>query len=146
MNNGLDGFTLDQTYYVTLKQSRERNNARHGLSIVTGTRYVQVVENVMKGNGFDSDVGCNMVAQNNQQLGTKHIRYSYNRLVNGRDAGFCFDNVSDVVVSRSIVQNNGDESFRYYISNTIDVNVDSTTCKKGSGHKVWSRNGAEFEL
>ncbi len=146
VNNGLDGFTLDQTYYVTLKQSWAKNNDRHGLNIVTGTRYVQVVENVMKGNGFDSGVGCNMMAQNNQQFGTKHIRYSYNRLVNARKAGYCFDDVSDVVVRRSIVENDYVESFCYYFSNTTDLNVDSTTCRKGTGHKVWSRNGAEFEL
>ena len=146
VNNGLDGFTLDQTYFVTLKRSWAYNNARHGLNIVTGSNYVRVTLNVMKDNGFDSGVGCNMMAQNNQELGTKNLEFSYNRLFNARKAGFCFSDVSDVRVSNSLVENEDRRSYCYYFSKTQNVNIDSTKCQRGKGHKVWSTNGAQFEL
>lgn len=65
-NNGLDGFALDQTVYVGMHDFLGVNNNRHGTNVVADTRYCRLSRNRMRNNGFNSGVGCNMMAQNNQ--------------------------------------------------------------------------------
>lgn len=127
-NNGLDGFTLDQTYYVALHDSLAENNARHGTNVVTGTRNCLIANNVMRNNGFRSEVGCNMMAQNNQNYGTNHIRFVRNRLFDARKSAFCFNDVPKIGVERNSMKNEYRRAWCYHIVKTTSLFVRTTKC------------------
>ncbi len=88
-NNGLDGFTLDQTFYIGIKGAVAAENGRHSNNIATCSRYVVAAKNVMRGNGFDSDVGCGMMAQNKQNFGTFGAKFIENSVRDSRKSGLC---------------------------------------------------------
>lgn len=51
IENGMDGITIDQTMYALIRNSSSIKNARHGINIVTGTRYLKAFGNILKDNG-----------------------------------------------------------------------------------------------
>lgn len=138
-NNGLDGFTLDQTFYVGMTGCLSEKNDRHGTNIVTGTRYAVISRNVMRNNGFPSKVGCGIMSQNNQGFGTIGIRLVNNVVINSRKASLCFNGVKSVVVSGNRVSNSNNKAFCYYVDQSRGVAFRSNTCKP-------SRPGAILRL
>ncbi len=147
-NNGLDGFTLDQTVYVSLRNSLGVGNYRHGVNIVTGSRYVKIVGNTMRNNGFVSKVGCNMMGQNNQNYKTRHLSFLRNTLINARKGGFCFNDVSGVGIERNVISNSYTRSFCYYFVKTTRLYVRNTVCRASRGGKgtVRAREGAKYSF
>jgi len=88
--NGKDGFTIDQYYYVSMLNSVAINNDRHGINIVSGSRYVLVKGNLVKDNAM-----CSLVMQNNE-FGTHSVRFVDNVGVGHGLAGICIRNSYDV--------------------------------------------------
>lgn len=72
-NNGLDGFTIDQTIRATLVNCFSKGNDRHGFNIVTGTQLAAFTNCAAVDNGYKSGVGFGFVAQNNHFKGTGRL-------------------------------------------------------------------------
>ena len=128
-NNSLDGFTLDQTVYVSLLNSETKANSRHGVNIVTGTRYCRIHNVLSSDNGFDSRIGCNMMVQNNQAFGTRHVHVARSTLYNAKKAGMCMNNVTDVAFDRNTVDNPQNFGFCYHLVSTRGATLRASTCK-----------------
>ncbi len=73
--NGLDGFTIDQTVHASITRGISTANDRHGYNIVTGTQLAVFANNRAVNNGFGTRVGFGIVAQNNENFGTKSITF-----------------------------------------------------------------------
>lgn len=131
-NNRLDGYTIDQTYFGSLLSSVAQNNGRHGVNVVTGSRYTIVRGNTFSSNGAESGVGGGMVAQNNvESLETFGVRFEKNNVFNSTRAGVILE-VKDAVVSKNKITNalyaSGAQCFRLTGTSASDVLLDSNTC------------------
>lgn len=90
--NGKDGYTIDQYYYVSMLNSVAIHNDRHGINVVSGSRYVLV-----KGNKIGKNTYCCLVAQNNE-FGTGSVLFKNNECIDYPLAGVCLRGVFDVDV------------------------------------------------
>lgn len=127
-NNSLDGFTLDQTLYVGLLNSVARDNYRHGVNVVTGTRYCRIHRVLSRDNGFDSGIGCNIMLQNNQFFNTSHVYVTRSKLYNGRKAGMCMNDVDNVAFERNSIHNPKNLGFCYHFVSTDNIALRTSTC------------------
>ncbi len=93
--NGKDGYTIDQYYYVSLLNSVAVDNDRHGINVVSGSRYV-----LIKGNRVRGHSGCGLTVQNNE-FGTRSTRFMENILEDYGLAGICIRGVHDVQAVRN---------------------------------------------
>lgn len=130
-NNGLDGFTLDQSVYVGLRNSVGVNNFRHGTNIVTGTRYCRLTNNIMRSNGFKTPrgVGCNIMAQNNHFKGTKHLSFVGNLLDNPSRSGFCFKEVHHIGIERNKIDVKEPKAYCYHVQGVTALKLRGNACK-----------------
>ena len=145
-DNALDGFTLDQTLYVALLNSVTVSNARHGVNLVTGTRYCRVYNTTARDNGFESRVGCNMMAQDNQNFGTRHVHFVRNSLVNGMKAGLCVNNVRDVAYERNVVDNPKNVGFCYHLVKSRATTLRASSCNAVKKTRVLRTHGAKYRF
>jgi hypothetical protein len=104
--NDWDGFTIDQTFNVTIYNSISNNNGRHGFNIVTGTKYGLLYNNYANYNGFYyySGSGCGFMVQNNQLYGTSDVTLINNYANNSKKAGFCINDVSNIAISYNNIE------------------------------------------
>ena len=124
--NGKDGFTIDQYYYVSMLNSVAKDNLRHGINVVSGSRYVLVKGNLIDGNRF-----CSLVAQNNE-FGTGYVLFSSNHCRAYPLAGICLRGVFDVDVLNNYFSSqvrNGVPAF--YLHNTWKVQLVRNSWIKG---------------
>lgn len=137
-NNGLDGFTLDQSVYVGLRNSVGVNNYRHGTNIVTGTRYCRLTNNIMRNNGFKSagSVGCNIMAQNNHLKDTMHLSFVGNLLANPSKSGFCFKEVHHIGVERNRIDVKEPRAYCYHVDAITNLKLRGNACKATSSRRV----------
>eukprot|EP00171_Calliarthron_tuberculosum_P015161 IDg15161t1 len=104
--NGLDGFTLDQTKHISLLDSIARRNARHGVNIVTGSANVLVRRVSATLNGAadvgDHTVGCGIIAQNNdKELQTRDCIIDDSIVAESPRGGICLSDVINVTISNT---------------------------------------------
>ena len=108
--NDWDGYTIDQSANVLLRNNVAYNNGRHGYNIVTGTYNITIENNSAYGNGFyyyAGNPGCGIAVQNNLQFGTHTVIVRNNTFVHSEDAGICMADIKNVaVVNNVIVRNN----------------------------------------
>lgn len=102
--NGLDGFTIDQYFYVSILRCTGNDNDRHGVNVITGSRVVLVKDCVFRANGRVSGKGFGVVVQNNDtrgKFGTKSCRVVDNRVEECTRGAVCLRDVADVQVMRN---------------------------------------------
>jgi len=108
--NDWDGYTIDQSANVLLRNNIAYNNGRHGFNIVTGTYNILIENNTAYGNGYyyyTGDEGCGIAVQNNMKYGTHNVTLKNNTFIHSKDAGICVNDVYNVVVANNtIVRNN----------------------------------------
>jgi parallel beta-helix repeat protein len=91
-DNAWDGVTIDKTLNTVIKQNTIRNNGRHGINIVTGSKYVVIDQNTVLDNGwyyFTGSKGCGITMQNNELLGTAYIEAKNNIVTNSSSSSIC---------------------------------------------------------
>jgi parallel beta-helix repeat protein len=99
--NDWDGFTIDQSTNVVLKNNLAVSNGRHGYNIVTGTYDILIENNTAIDNGYyyyHQTAGCGLMVQNNLQYNTRLVVVRNNTLTNSKDSGICINDVKDIVV------------------------------------------------
>jgi parallel beta-helix repeat protein len=130
VNNGWDGFTLDQTFNIVTKNNTALNNGRHGFNIVTGSRNVLIENNFANGNGFlyhEGNIsGCGIAIQNNMDFGTGNVTIRNNYFLNSKKAGVCTQDVYNITVKGNTVENS---KSCMMISNTTNIWIEGNTCK-----------------
>lgn len=121
-DNGWDGYTLDKLKNSVFTHNLAKDNGRHGINIVTGTRRLIVSNNQVIGNGnfyvpeFEKDLGCGIEisaddvgdgcgikVQNNQGFRTSEITITNNFIEASDKEGICLNNVHSVIVSNNQV-------------------------------------------
>ena len=105
-NNAWDGFTIDQSIEVLLRNNTSVGNGRHGYNIVTGTKNITIVNNTASGNGFwyySGSKGCGMMIQNNLDYDTRGAVIVNNTIINSSDAGVCMNEVDDLTVTNNYI-------------------------------------------
>lgn len=105
-NNAWDGFTIDQSIEVLLRNNTSVGNGRHGYNIVTGTKNITLLNNTASGNGFwyhTGSRGCGMMIQNNLDYDTRGVTVIGNTIINSNDAGVCMNEVDDLVVTNNYI-------------------------------------------
>lgn len=96
-NNGYDGYTIDQSRNVILRNNTARYNARHGFNIVTGTTNLTMTLNTAADNGhWFSSRGCGIMIQNNNYYGTSRVSVFNSTITNSSDAGICMTDVTQM--------------------------------------------------
>eukprot|EP00171_Calliarthron_tuberculosum_P009901 IDg9901t1 len=149
--NGLDGFTIDQYFYVSVLRCVGEWNDRHGINIITGSRVVLVKDCVFRANGGASGNGFGMVAQNNDtrgKFGTRSCRFVSNKVENCFRGAVCLRDVSDITV-----KNNNFEHYNcardfvvYEMNQTKKVIIRENTVAGNAPREVKSSNNAEYNL
>jgi parallel beta-helix repeat protein len=134
-NNDWDGFTIDQTTSVLLKNNKAYNNGRHGFNIVTGSYNIEIINNIAYSNGFYfylGDAGCGLAIQNNLNYNTRNISVINNIFQDNTDAGICVRDVSGIKLIDNTISNVNytDVNPRQCIeiSRSIDVVEKSNKC------------------
>lgn len=100
--NDWDGFTLDQTNGMFLKNNTAYNNGRHGFNIVTGSFNVYITNAYTQYNGYyyyKGTTGCGITIQNNMLYGTNDIVILNSTLAYDSKGGICTNDVFDVKLS-----------------------------------------------
>lgn len=156
--NGLDGFTLDQTYFVSLLNSLSIANDRHGINIVTGSRYSVIKGNRAISNGYkvSGRVGCGFVAQNNQEKGTYGVRMIANKAIDSSKAGILIDDVENVILTGNTVTNwnraskaqcvrlSSTKRYRSKQKRVQGVKLIRNTCAVRARYKIGTYRGAKY--
>jgi hypothetical protein len=127
-DNDWDGFTLDQTQGILLRNNTAYNNGRHGFNIVTGSFDVQVINANTYINGYyyyKGTFGCGVAIQNNMLFGTNNVSIVNSTLVSDKRGGVCTNDVFDIYVSNTGIASTR-ECFNF--ANTRDVNVSNNIC------------------
>jgi parallel beta-helix repeat protein len=104
--NGWDGYTIDQSRNVVLRNNIAEGNGRHGFNIVTGSVNITITNNSAIDNGFTYYLGtrgCGFMIQNNMNYGTKNVTATGNYVLNSSDAGFCATEVSNIVIRNNTI-------------------------------------------
>ena len=78
--------------------------------------------------GFSEGPGCNFIAQNSDLKGTKEIIAMSNELYNARKGGFCFNDVSDILLLFNTIKNTDARAYCYHIVETENLSVNHSTC------------------
>lgn len=111
--NGKDGFTIDQYFFVSMLNSVAIDNDRHGINVVSGSRFVLV-----KGNRIVRNRFCSLVAQNNE-FGTGAVLFKGNYAKDYRLAAVCLRGVFDVdVVENMMHTTRNARSTAFYLHNS----------------------------
>jgi parallel beta-helix repeat protein len=153
-DNDWDGFTLDQTDGILIRNCTAYNNGRHGFNFVTGSRNALITDVKTYNNGYyyksgtKTAKGCGISFQNNGDYGTIFLNATNSILYNDSKAGFC--SVYDIhhyIISNLTIYNedrcfhiddnnsnltivNNDckaPSFAYYRSNITDILVSNNS-------------------
>jgi hypothetical protein len=102
-HNDWDGFTLDQTNGMFLRNNTSYNNGRHGFNVVTGSRNVYITGAVSLHNGYyyyEGSSGCGITLQNNLKYGTYGITVVNSTLAYDKKCGICTNDVYNVKINK----------------------------------------------
>jgi len=105
-NNDWDGFTIDQSANVLLKNNTAYSNGRHGFNIVTGTYDILLENNTATDNGYYyylAPKGCGIAVQNNLNFMTRNVLVTRNYAINNSDSGICVNDVQNITIKDNIV-------------------------------------------
>lgn len=149
--NGLDGFTIDQYFYVSVLRCVGDRNDRHGVNVITGSRVVLVKDCVFRANGAASGSGFGIVAQNNDtrgKFGTRSCRFVSNRVEDCTRGAVCLRDVSDITLrNNSFEHYNCSEDFVVYeMNHTRLVRIQENRITGNAKREVKSSNNAEYVL
>ncbi len=137
--NGKDGYTIDQYYYVSVLNSVAVDNDRHGINVVSGSRYV-----IVKGNNVTRNGYCSLVAQNNE-FGTRSVLFMNNIAMDYRSAGICIRGVKEVyAVWNKLMSTRRPRAGAFELSNVWDAKLIGTEWMQ-SGRKTNIRGDALFD-
>jgi len=93
INNGWDGFTIDQIVKGTIANNVAKGNGRHGFNVVTGTKNLVIRSNRAENNGFGKGEkagnGCGYCINDSDMLNTRDVDVLNNVAVNSNKAGIC---------------------------------------------------------
>jgi parallel beta-helix repeat protein len=106
VDNDWDGFTLDQTNGMYLRNNTAIANGRHGFNVVTGSSNVTIEEAYSIDNGYfyyTGSSGCGMVVQNNQEFGTHGVTIRKSVFKNDKKGGICTNDVYDVTIINNTI-------------------------------------------
>lgn len=137
-DNGWDGYTIDQTLNVVIENSIARNNGRHGINIVTGSKHITITNNVVDGNGFfyySGTLGCGITYQNNGFFGTSNITARQNTVTNSATSSICVRDTDNTQFIQNII--NGTSNCIYYTDSAYTY-LESNTCLNRKNIKVVS--------
>lgn len=101
-DNAWDGFTLDQTDTIFLKNNTAYNNGRHGFNVITGSFNVFITDSYTLYNGYyyyKGTTGCGMVVQNNMLYGTNDVTIVNSTFAYDNKGGICTNDVFDVTIN-----------------------------------------------
>jgi parallel beta-helix repeat protein len=101
-DNAWDGFTLDQTDSIFMKNNTAYNNGRHGFNIITGSFNVYVTEAYTMDNGYyyyQRTSGCGLTIQNNMLYGTNDVVIVNSVFLDDNKGGICTNDVFDVTIT-----------------------------------------------
>ena len=127
--NDWDGYTIDQSANVLLRNNVAVHNGRHGYNIVTGTYNILIENNTAYGNGYyyyEGNPGCGIAVQNNLNFGTHNVIVRNNTLVGSKDAGICVNDVKNVTVINNVVERNNTIvciKSRLLVNSTVENNI-----------------------
>ena len=100
-DNDWDGFTLDQTNGILLKNNTAYNNGRHGFNVITGSFDVYITDAYSLYNGYyyyKGTSGCGITVQNNMLYGTNDITIVNSTFAFDNKGGVCTNDVFDVKI------------------------------------------------
>jgi len=139
-NNGLDGFTIDQTVHATISRGIATKNDRHGFNVVTGTQLAYFVDNTSNNNGKASGVGYGYIAQNNQGYGTGRLTFRKCGGTNNHRGWMKLRDVYQVYVEDSVYKSTlGNSAVCYELAKTRRVVLQRNRC-------VGIRKSRQFKL
>lgn len=104
--NGYDGIKISRSQFISIVGSISSRNSRHGLNIVSGSRFVAVVRCSFAENGVKTGYGCGIEVQSSLLFRTRGVLIRKSLLTNNVLAGVCLKSVKCVHCSRIIVQQN----------------------------------------
>jgi hypothetical protein len=134
--NDWDGFTLDQTYNIVATGCLSTDNGRHGFNIVTGSKHVQIVNNIANNNGFSDPhggSGCGYMFQNNQLFGTDNIYVAGNFASISKKSGLCINDIHNMVLDQNTFT---DSAYCYDLTDTTNTIITNSTCNTSRYYKV----------
>ena len=138
-NNAFDGITVDKTENSIVANNLVVNNARHGINIVTGSKYTNIYSNQIQNNGWwyggKPGVGCGIMIQNNQGFDTRNANVYNNILTNSSRAGICLTDVENISMTNNQILNTQICLRFKQILNTNNIYVDSTNKCAGQALK-----------
>jgi parallel beta-helix repeat protein len=152
-NNGWDGITLDKLRDTVVSNNIVRNNDRHGINIVTGSRRLVISDNTVINNGFDyGNGGCGIIVQNNQDYSTQDITIISNIINLTGKYGICIKSTSHIIISNNHIYDtygcisfDNNVGYDYGVSYSIIIgNICNSQhgikIKTGSSHNIVSNN------
>ena len=106
-DNAYDGITVDKTEHSLVSGNTIVNNARHGINIVTGSKFANIYGNTITNNGWwyegKPGVGCGIMLQNNQFFDTRDAVVHGNTIVNASRAGICLTDVENIEIYSNVI-------------------------------------------
>lgn len=133
--NGKDGYTIDQYYYVSILNSVAYKNDRHGINVVSGSRYVLV-----KNNRLNDNPMCSIVVQNNE-FGTRSLRFVKNIGEGHGIAGICIRNTFDVEVFYNKMYSTNRKANMYQLHEVNGVKLLANEWVRTPGQTMFSGYG-----
>jgi Right handed beta helix region len=109
IDNDWDGFTLDQTVGMVIRNNTAIHNGRHGFNVVTGSKMAVLEGNYAYDNGHyynhgpDAGSGCGIMVQNNQKYGTGQVVIKSNYLKGSLKGGVCLNDVFNITVQGNMI-------------------------------------------
>lgn len=100
--NDWDGFTLDQTTTLYMKNNTAYGNGRHGFNVITGSFDVYIIDAYTHYNGYyyyKGTPGCGIAIQNNMLYGTNDISIFNSTLAQDSKGGICTNDVFDIKIN-----------------------------------------------
>ncbi len=148
--NGLDGITVDQSMYVSVLRCVCKNNARHGVNVVTGSRYVLVKGCRLELNGAESGNGFGLVAQNNDtrgKFGTHSVIFAENSVRSCYKGAVALRDVHNITVTRNVFeQHHPTEKYVVYEMNGTKhpTALSGNVVQGRAPREVTCKDGAEY--
>jgi hypothetical protein len=128
-NNGWDGMTIDKTLNTRITNSRCEGNGRHGINLVTGTKYTVIENNVIINNGWNyknTVVGNGITVQDNESFGTGHSTIRNNLISLSGSRGIRIDtNCHDDFIQGNVIDGDND---CIYAKESINLRIDRNNC------------------
>lgn len=101
---GFDGITIDKQKYTVVSGNTVIRSGRHGINVVTGSRFTDIRNNILIDNGYE-DNGCGICFGNNFGYGTKYGLIFQNHITNSKSAGICLWESTQIRIQNNTMRN-----------------------------------------